>query len=328
VQYKIHEVEPAQLASGYPAAMAAIIGTGTHRPVVEALMSLHAHQCAIPVLYTECPAADVPAWIDECLRKNRVAIKIGEAPYTPANRPFSAAIVTPSADIRQEERYRPVWTHLQLDLLSIIGFQTYLSSPDGLAWLHDRFYETLRLGAFRDNPALAEPLLRESTHVFFNLQSVRAADAPETGRAAPNGLYAEEICQLAAFAGRAPKVTTFHLSGICPGISPHSLTAQTAAHVLWHLLEGIAVRVRLDMSDKSEEQLERLIVDMDDNGQVMEFLHDTITGYWWLQIPLTDGRCRYIACLHEDYLCACRHEAPVRWLRYFQKFNTGSCIVD
>ncbi|MDR0728688.1 MAG: hypothetical protein LBF19_00995 [Prevotellaceae bacterium] len=323
MRYTIHDIENAQLTAGYPPAMAVIIGTRAHRPIVEALKSLHAHQCDTPVLYTECNVDAAPALIDECIRKNTVAVSIGDVPYTPADRPFSAAIITPSSDAGQEELYRPVWTHPQLDSLSVIGFQTYLSSPDSLTWLYDRFYETLRLGAFRDNPALAEPLLRESTHVFFNLRAVRAADAPDTERPAPNGLYAEEICQLAAFAGRVPKLASFHLAGFVPCLDPQSLTAQTAAHVLWHLLEGVAVRIRLDMSDKSEEHLERMIVEMDDNGQALEFLHDTITDHWWLQIPLTDGRCRYIACLHEDYLRACRREAPVRWLLYFQKFNKG-----
>ncbi|MDR2361548.1 MAG: hypothetical protein LBD91_02345 [Prevotellaceae bacterium] len=321
MQHAIHHIENTPLAAGYSPSLAAIISTAAYLPIIEALKTLHAHQYDAPVLYTECTDDAAPALIDACIRKNTVAISLGDVPYTPADRPFSAAIVTPSTDAGQEDLYCPVWTHPQLETLSIIGFQTYLSSPDSLAWLHDHFYETLRLGAFRDNTALAEPLLRESAHTFFNLCAVRAADAPDTRQPSPNGLYAEEICQLAAFAGRALKLTSFHLAGVGPGLDSQSLTAQTAAHTLWHLLEGIAVRNRLDISDKSEEHLERMIVEMDDHGKTLEFLHDTITGHWWLQIPLADGRCRYIPCLHEDYLRAGRHEIPVRWLLYSQKFN-------
>ncbi|MDR1681304.1 MAG: hypothetical protein LBS12_05930 [Prevotellaceae bacterium] len=310
-----------QYTAGDYQSPATIIGTGAHRPVVAALAALHAHQYLAPVSCIECPADDVQALIDGCIDRKTVAIVIGDEPYSPPDRPFSAAIITPSADAGTAEPYRRITTHPSLDMLSVIGFQTYLSSPDGLLWLHDRFYETLRLGAFRDNPALAEPLLREASHVFFDLRAVRAADAPQTPAPAPNGLYAEESCRLATFAGRAPKLESFHLAGIEPDLAPHSLTAQTAAHLLWHLLEGIAVRVRLDMSEKSEEHLERFIVAVSDNGQTLDFLHDTVAGHWWLQVPLTDGRCRYIACLHEDYLCACRHEVPVRWLSFFQKFN-------
>lgn len=302
--------------------MAAIIGAGAHAPVVETLRTLHAHQCNAPVACSECPAAATPALTDACIRHHAVVIIIGDAPCRPADRPFSATIVTPSADVGKQEPYSPALTHPQLEGLAVVGFQTYLSSPEGLAWLHDRFYEPLRLGALRDNPNLAEPLLRESTHVIFDMQAIRAADAPQTARPAPNGLHAEEGCRLAAFAGRSPKLATFQLTGFAPQLDPHSLTAQTAAHILWHLLEGIAVRSRLNGDDKAEERFERMIVDMGSGGQTLEFLHDPITDHWWLQVPLTDGRCRYIACLHEDYLCACRREAPARWLRYFQKFNT------
>jgi hypothetical protein len=210
--------------------------------------------------------------------------------------------------------------HPQLDLFSVTGFQTYLTAASDLEWLHERGYETLRLGAFRDAPAAAEPLFREAHHVFFDLNALRAADAPETLHLSPNGLYAEELCQLAAYSGRAPKLQTFRLFNFIPPLSPNSLTAQAAAQTLWHLLEGIAVRHQTHIPN-STAHIKKIIVDAGDNGQSMEFLHDTITGYWWLQIPLTDSNHRYIACLREDYLCACRHEMPVRWLHYFQKFN-------
>ncbi|MDR0566929.1 MAG: hypothetical protein LBG47_07845 [Prevotellaceae bacterium] len=319
-QQIIHYVHGRHLRTDCPEAQAAIIGTGAHKPVVEALLSLYAHRHTTPVLHVECAENEVADRINDCRQRNIVAIIAGNTHFQPDEQPFSAAVVAPAANMRSVELYRPVLEHPQLDIFSVIGFQTYLTAAGDIKWLHEQGYETLRLGAFRDCPAEAEPLLREAHHVFFDLNALRASDSPEMHQLSPNGLYAEELCQLAAYSGRSPKLQTFRLFHFLPALTSTSLTAQTAAQTLWHLLEGIAVRHQWHIPN-STAHIEKIIVDTGENGQSITFLHDTIAGYWWLQIPLTGGSHRYIACLQEDYRCACRHEVPVRWLHYFQKFN-------
>ncbi|MDR3133807.1 MAG: hypothetical protein LBU42_07265 [Prevotellaceae bacterium] len=318
-QQTTHYVHAHHLRTEYPEAQAAIIGAGSHKPVIDALLSLYVHRHTAPVLHVECTKSDVAGLVNDCRQRNLVAIIVGNARFQPDEQPFSAAVVAPSANMRSLDLYRPALEHPQLDIFSVIGFQSCFTATGDMEWLHQQGYETLRLGAFRDCPAAAEPLLREAHHVFFDLNALRAADAPEIHQLSPNGLYAEELCQLAAFSGRAPKLQTFRLFNFLPTLTPASLTAQTAAQVLWHLLEGIAVRHQTHINGTAH--IKKIIVDAGDNGQTIEFLHDAITGYWWLQIPLTGGVHRYIACLQEDYHCACRHEVPVRWLHYFQKFN-------
>ncbi|MDR0694718.1 MAG: hypothetical protein LBF81_05420, partial [Prevotellaceae bacterium] len=317
MQYQqiIHCVDARHLRVGYPEAQAAIIGTGSHSPVIDALMPLYAHRHTAPVLHVECAENDVANVVDDCRQRNIVAVIVGNAPFQPGGQPFSAAVVAPSANMRSVELYRPVLEHPQLDIFSVIGFQSCLTAAGDIEWLHGQGYETLRLGAFRDCPAEAEPLLREAHHVFFDLNALRAPDAPETCRQSPNGLYAEELCQLAAYSGRAPGLQSFRLFHFLPSMASTTLTAQTAAQTLWHLLEGIAIRHRWHIPN-STAHIEKIIVDAGENGQSITFLHDTVAGYWWLQIPLTGGSHRLIACLQEDYRCACRHEVPVRWLRY------------
>ena len=319
-QQIIHYVHGRDLQTGYPEAQAAIIGTGSHKPVIDALLLLHVHRHTTPVLHVECTENDVADRVNDCRQRNIVAIIVGNARFQPDGQPFSAAVVAPSANMRSVEWYRPVWEHPHLDIFSVIGFQTYLTAAGDMEWLHEQGYETLRLGAFRDCPAEAEPLLREAHHVFFDLNALRASDAPETCQLSPNGLYAEELCQLAAYSGRAPKLQSFRLFNFLPTLTSATLTAQTAAQTLWHLLEGIAVRHQRHIPN-STAHIEKIIVAAGENGQSITFQHDTVAGYWWLQIPLADGSHRYIACLQEDYRCACRHEAPARWLHYFQKFN-------
>ncbi|MDR3350827.1 MAG: hypothetical protein LBN98_04175 [Prevotellaceae bacterium] len=319
-QQIIHYVQPCHLQAEYPKAQAVIIGTGSHKPIIDALMLLYAHRHTTPVLHIECTENDAVNIVNDCRQRNITAIIVGNARFLPDGQPFSVAAVAPSANMRSSELYRPALEHPQLEIFSAIGFQTYLTDNSDMEWLHKYGYETLRLGAFRDCPAEAEPLLREAHHVFFDMNALRASDAPETPLLSPNGMYAEELCQLAAYSGRSPKLQSFRLFNFLSTLTPASLTAQIAAQTLWHLLEGIAVRHQTHIP-KSTAHIRKIIVDAGENGQSMEFLHDTITGYWWLQIPLSDGSHRPIACLQEDYQCACRQEVPVRWLHYFQKFN-------
>ncbi len=326
LQSIIHYVPNNQLAIEYPGAQVAIIGTGSHKPIIHALCLLHVHQYVTPILYTECPESEVNNLINVCLKRNLTTIIVGNARFAPGDESFSAAVVAPSANVKTQEPYKSILEFPQLDIFSAIAFQTYHTASDDISWLDEHLYEALRLGAFREHQALAEPLFRESHHIFFDLNALRASDAPETKMPSPNGLYAEEMCQLAAFAGRSPKLQTFRLFGYIPTLSPQTLTAQTAAQVLWHLLEGIAVRNQKNVLQTTGPHVKRIIVDMGENGQAIEFVNDTITGFWWLQIPLTNGARRVVACLSDDYHCACRQEIPVRWVRYFQKFNSGQNI--
>ena len=50
-----------------------------------------------------------------------------------------------------------------------------------------------------------------SSVTAFSMASVRSSDAPETRLASPNGLYAEEACQLARFAGLSDKLSVFQI---------------------------------------------------------------------------------------------------------------------
>ena len=322
LQSIIHYVHNKQLTTEYPETKVAIIGTGAHKPIIDALTQLYVHQHNTPIVYTECPENVATDLVNQCIQKNIVAIVVGNARFTPDENPFSVSVVAPSANVKTQEPYKTILENSHLDLFSVIGFQTYNTSSNDITWLQEHYYETLRLGAFRENFALAEPLLRESNHVFFDLNALRACDAPEIRQPSPNGLYAEEMCQLATFAGRAPKLKTFRLFGYIPTLSPHTLVAQIAAQVLWHLLEGIAVHHQFNIPNTINTHIKKIIVDMGENGQALEFLNDTLTQHWWLQIPITNGEYRYVACLREDYECACNREVPARWLQYFQKFNT------
>ncbi len=206
-----------------------------------------------------------------------------------------------------------------------IGFQRYLTDPAVLESLTDRYMETLRLGEFRNSIVAAEPLLREAFYHFIDLRSVRHSDSPDGISTTPNGLYAEEICTLARYAGLSADFRMAFLYGYPAKSHRDSQSARLTAQIVWHLAEGLAVSVN-EHPDKDSDSFHRKVVQMGEDGQELVFLLSKKSGRWWLEVPNSKepGTPVYIACSTEDYVLACKGEIPIKWLFYYQKSNNFS----
>lgn len=206
---------------------------------------------------------------------------------------------------------------------SHIGYQIYKYNPNLLRSLRDKFFEDMRLGALRNDITLSEPLIRSKQYVFADLKSVRISDYPANSDNSPNGLYAEELCQLARYIGMNQHLKSFLFFGFPSDAEQSSTTSQLVAEVLWHLVEGIAANISEDPSDKStEEKFIKKIVSLGEDGQDIVFVTSISTARWWMEVPqIKEGINQYIPCSHQDYLTAFNGEIPMRWLFFFQKIN-------
>jgi hypothetical protein len=213
--------------------------------------------------------------------------------------------------------------HTQWTNFAALAFQSYLTPAPLLEELNNRYFETLRLGAFRSNPADAEPVLRDAEYVWFDLSAVRASDAPATLRSGPNGLYAEEACQLGHYIGSSSCAKVLFLFGYKPYIWASSRTAQVAGQLLWHVAEAAAGRIVENIEDgvAGRSEFKEIIVDMGKQGQALHFIHSLTTRRWWMKVPVAKTAAQWIACLPTDYDTACQGEIPLRWLWYYQKLN-------
>lgn len=206
---------------------------------------------------------------------------------------------------------------------SHIGYQTYRYNPDHLKLLHERNFEEIRLGLLRGNPANSEPMLRTKEHIFIDLNAVRTSDFPHNSLKSPNGLYAEEICQLARYAGMGQKVKNVYIYGYPTGLKHDSVSPQLAAEVAWHIAEALSSSIYEDPGNSATEDLFlRKIVSMGQEGQDIIFVTSSSSGRWWMEIPeIKSGNNQFIPCSYSDYATACSGEIPLRWLFFFQKIN-------
>ena len=204
--------------------------------------------------------------------------------------------------------------------LNVIGYQNYLSEPESIDEFNDNHFHTIRLGAFRKNTRDTEPVLRDSHALAIDLSAVRACDAPSTHRPGPNGLYAEEICLLAMYAGISDNMKTAGLFGFDSEITDGQ-TGMLTAQIIWHLADGFANRSHENLLNNANG-ITKILVDLDSPLQDLMFYHSEASERWWMEVKIPDAITPYIiACSENDYKAAQNHEVPLRWLWYHQKLT-------
>lgn len=234
----------------------------------------------------------------------------------------SSALISSGAEIPVEliDKIRKQKT------FSIIGLQKYLFLPDMDIALSSCGFETLNLGALRDDMTACEPLLRNVKYVFLDMNCIKHADYPWGGNTNPNGFYSNEICQIARYIGFSCDLKAVFLYGIpekrCPAVC-----ANMAAQTAWHIADAVANNIKEDPASEKKKgrlssQFEHRIVDFMSHGDTLTFINSTVTGRWWMEVPVVKkNTTELVPCTSTDYQTAMNSQVPIRWLFYYNKLN-------
>ena len=204
---------------------------------------------------------------------------------------------------------------------SLIGYQNHLVGEKLINKIPD-FTEHLRLGMLREKFSVAEPLMRNSDVLSFDMGVLKFSEAPGTPQKNPNGLRAEEACQLARYAGTSGRLKVFGLFETNPVDDINETTIKLAAEIIWYFMEGYKIRKR--EADFTKENKIVYKVEIDDLDQPIVFLHEQETNWWWFEINSMAGETAVFACSEEDYKLAASNEIPGKWLDYIQKMDALS----
>ena len=157
-----------------------------------------------------------------------------------------------------------------------------------------------------------EPLFRDCDITSFDLSAIRQADCPSTTNPGPNGLYTEEACQLANFAGLSDKMRVFGTFNLVNEETQPGLSSNLAAQIIWHFLFGISQRkgdypvCNLDNYRKIYVKIDRLDFDL-------IFYQNQQNKRYWVEIPTNKNeQKKVISCSENDYLSLCNNEIPDR----------------
>ncbi len=204
---------------------------------------------------------------------------------------------------------------------STLAYQNYFTDALEIDQVSSHLSESKRLGQVRYNILEIEPFLRQADILSFDLNAVRQMEAPGQYFASPNGLYAEEACQLSRYAGLSEQMKVAGFFNLIPALDHQNVSSKLMAQIIWHFLEGVHSRAN-EVPPGKDDEFNHFMVDLEDIDLPITFYQSRKTGRWWMQI--TDEQQTFeelIPCTREDYELTARNEIPDRWWRNIRKLN-------
>jgi arginase family enzyme len=207
---------------------------------------------------------------------------------------------------------------------SNLGYQTYFVSQDSLRLMEKLYFDVHRLGDLSGNIPAAEPVIRNASMISFDISAIRSADACGNANATPNGLYAEEACQVCRYAGMSDKLTSIGFYEFNPAMDKNGQTAILLAQMLWYFIDGFYNRRKdIPLSPKSNYLVYRAWVSSEKPLELV-FIKSKRSDRWWLQVPYPgtaskNERYHLIPCSYNDYQAAVAGDMPDLWWRTYQK---------
>lgn len=206
---------------------------------------------------------------------------------------------------------------------SNIGYQTYFASQEVIRMMDKMFFDAYRLGEVRGNIQEIEPVVRNADMMSFDMTAIRMSDAPGNAAAVPNGLFAEEACQLCYYAGMSDKISSIGFYEFNPLRDTNSQTASLLAQMLWCFIDGFYNRKKDLPLSKEGEFIKYRATFKNGDAEVL-FYKSKKTDRWWMQVPYPqlpkkNERHHLVPCTYKDYQLASSGEMPDRWWKTLQK---------
>ncbi|MEI8136203.1 MAG: formimidoylglutamase [Bacteroidota bacterium] len=209
---------------------------------------------------------------------------------------------------------------------SNIGYQTYLVDQNSLQMMNRLYFDVYRLGQIRDKIEEAEPIIRQSDMITFDITAIKHSDGPANPNASPNGFYAEEACQIMRYAGMNDKLSSIGIYELNPNFDTNGKTAHLAAQMIWCFFDGFYNR-KNDFPSRTNPDYIRFHVVLQNDKYEINFYKSKKSDRWWMEIPypphkdLKFERHTLIPCSYKDYELAINNEIPDRWWQTYQKLS-------
>jgi hypothetical protein len=205
-----------------------------------------------------------------------------------------------------------------------VGLQIPYAGSHEFDLFEKLYFDACRLGEFNADFKKAEPHLRNSDLLSIDFNCIKASETLSK-KAQPNGFYAEQICQIAKYAGISDKLSSLgifnHYSSNNSNLADHLLS-----EIIWYFMDGYSQR-KADFPVGSKSQYTRHIVALDDFEEEVVFYKSNKSDRWWLEVPyppqegMKYERHHLIPCDFEDYERAMNNELPDLWWKTYQKLG-------
>ncbi len=209
---------------------------------------------------------------------------------------------------------------------SQIGYQGYLAKKSQLDLLEDLYFDYVRLGQVQEDISVCEPLLRNADILSVDLKVMRNSEYSSSNGLGPNGLFANEICQLMKYAGMSDKLSSVGIYEYIPELDSSRMGAKLIAQMIFFLVTGYYNRKGDYPSGLKSDNL-KYVVHHDEIDHSLIFYKSPKSDRWWLEVPYpprTDfkfERHHLVPCTYNDYQLAMKENIPDVWWRTYRKLN-------
>jgi formiminoglutamase len=207
--------------------------------------------------------------------------------------------------------------------MSVLGYQAHFTDIKAIEFLDECNFEHLRLGKIKQSTEETEPLLRDIDTLALNIAALKAADAPASGDASPNGLAAEEICQVVRYAGLSDKLSSFGVYNYLAKADTSTQTGQLVAQIIWYFLDGVYNR-KHDYP-LQDQHFNQYLVAIKGEKKPLVFWKSKRSERWWLQIETARSekqkRHFLFPCSYRDYQQASEGNLSDRILLAHHRFE-------
>lgn len=201
-----------------------------------------------------------------------------------------------------------------------IGLQIPYARSKDLKLFEKLYFDICRLGEFNADFRKAEPHLRNADIINIDYKSIKASEV-FSHRSNPNGFYAEQICQIARYAGISDKVNCI---GIFNYIDVNMISDKLMSDIIWYFIDGFNSRWG-DFPMGSKSGYKRFTVVLEEGNYTIIFFKSNKSDRWWMEVPYPPQeekkyeRHHLVPCNKEDYDRAMNNEMPDLWWKTYQK---------
>lgn len=207
-----------------------------------------------------------------------------------------------------------------------LAFQSYFVGAHNIQFMDDLYFEYYRLGQIRGNIEESEPIIRNADLLFFDFSSIKRNEGGIVQHASPNGLSAEEACQIMWYAGMNDKLSSVGIYEVNASLDKIGTSAHLAAQMIWSFIEGYFNR-KDDTPLKNHPDYEVYNVRMHNGKYTINFIRSHRTGRWWMEVPYPPHlspnyeRHTMVPCSQKDYETALNDILPDKWWQTYVRIS-------
>ena len=233
-------------------------------------------------------------------------------------------------DIEEEPKSNGYLTHLLIKRPCYlfnhanIGLQAPHVSKKDLELFNKLYFDSCTLGDFNSDFKKAEPHLRNSDLVSFDMQSIKKIET-NFSNGNINGFFADQACQITYYAGISDKLTSIGFFNY-PIDEPQLNGSKVLSELIWYLIKGYNDR-KNDFPKGTKKNYTKFEVKLKQINESIIFYKSDKSARWWMEVPFPPKqgnkyeRHHLVPCDYDDYKKAMNNEIPNLWWKTYQKLQ-------